>query len=148
MNSNFESGLDKVSDEMLKYIGITNLDFRTSLSKDDLEEVQRMLFSINTLMQVTFRDGVNVNDIENIKHVLELSPMCDDKKIEKMILRENTPIEVKELLSMPYMNPETWHISYEVKDGTYMITTLPNYRVMEEYINIVLSCVKEDMTPL
>lgn len=148
LNSNFESGLDQVSDEMLKYIGITNLDFRTSLSKDDLEEVQRMLFSINTLMHVTFRDGVNVNDIENIKHVLELSPMCDDKKIEKMILRENTPMEIKELLAMPYMNPETWNISYEVKDGTYMITTLPNYRVMEEYINIVLSCVKEGMTPL
>ena len=57
MNDNFESSLGQVSEEMLKYIGVTNLDFRTSLSKDDLEEVQRLLFSMNTLMQVTFKDG-------------------------------------------------------------------------------------------
>lgn len=145
---NFESNLDTVSEEMLKYVGITNLDFRTSLSEDDLDEVKRMLFSINTLMQVTFKDGVRVSDIQNIKYILELSTMCDDKNIEKMILRKNTPEEVKEILAMPFLNPDTWHISYEVKDGTYMITTLPNYRIMEEYINIVLSCVKEDMSPL
>ena len=84
---NFESNLDIVSEEMLKYVGITNLDFRTTLSEDDLDEVKRMLFSINTLMQVTFKDGVRISDIENIKHILELSTMCDDKKIEKMILR-------------------------------------------------------------
>ena len=75
---NFESNLDAVSEEMLRYVGITNLDFRTSLSDDDLDEVKRMLFSINTLMQVTFKDGVRVSDIENIKHILELSTMCDD----------------------------------------------------------------------
>ena len=145
---NFESNLDTVSEEMLKYVGITNLDFRTTLSEDDLDEVKRMLFSINTLMQVTFKDGVRISDIENIKHILELSTMCDDKKIEKMILRNNTHDEVKEILAMPFLNPDTWHISYDVKDGTYMITTLPNYRVMEEYINIVLSCVKDDMSIL
>ena len=148
MNNNFESDLGKVSEEMLKYVGITNLDFRTSLSKDDLEEVKRMLFSINTLLQVSFKDGVKVSDIENIKHILELSPMCNDSKIEKMILRDNTPEDIKKILSIPYLNPDTWHISYQVKDGTYMITTLPNYRVMEEYINIVLSCVKDDMSIL
>jgi len=148
LNNNFESDLGKVSEEMLKYVGITNLDFRTSLSKDDLEEVKRMLFSINTLLQVSFKDGVKVSDIENIKHILELSPMCNDSKIEKMILRDNTPEDIKKILSIPYLNPDTWHISYQVKDGTYMITTLPNYRVMEEYINIVLSCVKDDMSIL
>ena len=148
MNDNFESSLGQVSEEMLKYIGVTNLDFRTSLSKDDLEEVQRLLFSMNTLMQVTFKDGVGVDDIENIKHLIELSPMCDDRKIEKMILKKNNPVEVKKLLSMPFLNPDTWHIAYDVKDETYMITTLPNYRVMEEYINIVLSCIKKDMTTL
>ena len=68
---NFESNLDTVSEEMLKYVGITNLDFRTSLSEDDLDEVKRMLFSINTLMQVTFKDGVRVSDIQNIKYILE-----------------------------------------------------------------------------
>ena len=145
---NFESNLDTVGEEMLRYVGITNLDFRTSLSEDDLDEVKRMLFSINTLMQVTFKDGVRVSDIENIKHILELSTMCDDKKVEKMILRNNTPSEVKEILAMPFLNPDTWNISYDIKDGTYMITTLPNYRVMEEYINIVLSCVKDDMSCL
>ena len=145
---NFESNLDTIGEEMLRYVGITNLDFRTSLSEDDLDEVKRMLFSINTLMQVTFKDGVRVSDIENIKHILELSTMCDDKKVEKMILRNNTPSEVKEILAMPFLNPDTWNISYDVKDGTYMITTLPNYRVMEEYINIVLSCVKDDMSCL
>lgn len=148
MNNNFESGLEKVSGDMLKYIGVTNLDFRMSLSQDDLEEVQRMLFSINTLMQVTFKDGVSVDDIENVKHIIELSPMCDDKKIEKMILRKNDPVEIKKILSMPFMNPDTWHISYEVKEGTYKITTLPNYRVMEEYINVVLTCIKQEMTTL
>ena len=148
MNNNFESSLGKVSEEMLKYIGVTNLDFRTSLSKDDLEEGQIMLFSINTLVKVTFKDDVNVNDIENVKHLIELSPMCDDKKIEKMILKKNDPVEIKKLLSMPFLNPDTWHIAYDVKDETYMITTLPNYRVMEEYINIVLSCIKDDMTTL
>jgi len=148
LNNNFESGLEKVSGDMLKYIGVTNLDFRMSLSQDDLEEVQRMLFSINTLMQVTFKDGVSVDDIENVKHIIELSPMCDDKKIEKMILRKNDPVEIKKILSMPFMNPDTWHISYEVKEGTYKITTLPNYRVMEEYINVVLTCIKQEMTTL
>lgn len=148
MNDNFESSLGQVSEEMLKYIGVTNLDFRTSLSKDDLEEVKRLLFSMNTLMQVTFKDGVNVEDVENVKHLIELSPMCDDRKIEKMILKKNNPVEIKKLLAMPFVNPDTWHIAYDVKDETYMITTLPNYRVMEEYINIVLSCINDDMTLL
>lgn len=148
MSDNFESSLGQVSEEMLKYIGVTNLDFRTSLSKDDLEEVKRLLFSMNTLMQVTFKDGVKVEDIENVKHLIELSPMCDDRKIEKMILKKNNPVEIKKILSMPFVNPDTWHIAYDVKDETYMITTLPNYRVMEEYINIVLSCINDDMTIL
>jgi len=148
LDNRFESDLDKVSEEMLKYVGITNLDFRTELTKDEIEEVKRMLFSINTLMQVTFKDGTCVRDIEKIKHIIELSPMCDDRKIEKMILRDNTEGEVNQLLSMPYMNPDTWHICYQVKDGTYMITTLPNYRIMEEYISIVLSCIRDDMSPL
>ena len=130
MDNRFESDLDKVSEEMLKYVGITNLDFRTPLTKEEIEEV-------------TFKDGTRVSDIEDVKHIIELSPMCDDKKVEKMILRNNTQQEVNELLSMPYMNPDTWHICYQVKDGTYMITTLPNYRVMEEYISIVLSCIKD-----
>lgn len=146
MDSKFESNLGNVSDEMLKYVGITNLDFDMNLSKDDLEEVKKMLFSINTLMQVTFKEEVSIKNIEDIKYMLELSPMCDDKRIEKMILRSNTPDEVKALLSMPYLNPDTWHISYQNKDGSYMITTLPNYRIMEEYIDIVLSCVKSDMS--
>ena len=148
MDFNFESNLDNVSDEVLKYVGITNLDFRTSLSSDDLEEVKRMLFSINTLMQVTFRDGATVKDIENVKYILELSPMCNDNKVEKMILRENTPSDVKKILSLSFLNPETWNISYQVKDGTYMITSLPNYRVMEEYISIVLSCIDNSMSML
>ena len=148
MDYKFESDLDKTSEEMLKYVGITNLDFRTKLTKEEIEEIQRMLFSINTLMQVTFKDGTSVSDIEKVKHIIELSPMCDDKRVEKMVLRNNTQDEVNQLLSMPYMNPDTWHICYQVKDSTYMITTLPNYRIMEEYINIVLSCIKEEMTPL
>ena len=148
MNDNFESSLGQVSEEMLKYIGVTNLDFRTSLSKDDLEEVKRLLFSMNTLMQVTFKDGVRVEDIENVKHLIELSPMCDDRKIEKMILKKNNPVEIKNLLAMSFVNPDTWHIAYDVKDENYMITTLPSYRVMEEYINIVLSCINDGMTPL
>lgn len=148
MVNNFESDLEKLNEEVLRYVGVTNLDFRSSLSKDELQEVQNLLFSINTLMQVSFKDGTSVEDIENIKYMLELSPMCEDKKIEKMILRNNTPEEVKKLLSMSYINPDTWHISYEIKDGTYMITTLPNYRVMEEYINIVLSCLNGGMSLL
>jgi len=148
LDNKFESGLEKINDEMLRYIGVTNLDFRTSLSKRDLDEIQKLIFSINTLMQVTFRDDVGVNDIEDIKHMLELSPMCDDKKIEKLILKKYSPLEVKKLLSMPYMNPDTWNIAYDIKDGTYLLTTLPNYRVMEEYINVVLACVKEDMSQL
>lgn len=148
LNHNFESNLDNVSDEMLKYVGITNLDFRTSLSKDDLEEVKRMLFSINTLMQVTFRDSARVKDIENLKYILEISPMCNDKKVEKMILRENSPEDIKDILSLSFLNPETWNISYQIKDGTYMLTSLPNFRIMEEYISIVLSCVDSSMSIL
>lgn len=148
LNDNFESDLEELSDEALKYIGVTNLEFHTRLSKEDLNEIQKIIFSINTLIQVTFKDGTTVDDIENIKHLLELSPMCNDKKIEKMILRQNTFEEVKDILAMPYENPDTWHIAYSIIDGTYMLTTLPNYRVMEEYISIVLSCVKENMTPL
>lgn len=148
MEYNFESDLEKASDEMLKYVGITNLDFRTELSKDEIEEVQRMLFSINTLMQVSFKDGTRISDIEKVKHIIELSPMCDDKKVEKLILRNNSKEEVNQLLSMHFMNPETWQVCYQVKNGTYMITTLPNYRIMEEYISIVLSCINAEMSPL
>lgn len=148
MDNHFEEDLDSLSDEALKYIGVTNLDFRTHLSQDELDEVQKMLFSINTLLQITFKDGTEVIDIENLKHLLELSPMCDDSKVEKMILRHNSKEEVKNLLMMPYDNPDTWKIAYDIKDETYLITTIPNYRLIEEYISIVLSCIKSDMSPL
>ncbi len=148
MDNHFEEDLDSLSDEALKYIGVTNLDFRTHLSQDELSEVQKMLFSINTLLQITFKDGTEVTDIENLKHLLELSPMCDDSKVEKMILRHNSKEEVKKILTMPYDNPDTWKIAYDIKDETYLITTIPNYRLIEEYINIVLSCIKSDMSSL
>ena len=96
----FESDLDKTSEEILKYVGITNLDFRTKLTKDEIEEIQRMLFSINTLMQVTFKDGTSVSDIEKVKHIIELSPMCDDKRVEKLVLRNNTQDEINQLLNL------------------------------------------------
>lgn len=148
MDNHFEEDLDSLSEEALKYIGVTNLDFRTHLSQDELGEVQKMLFSINTLLQITFKDGTEVTDIENLKHLLELSPMCDDRKVEKMILRHNSKEEIKRILAMPYDNPDTWKIAYDIKDETYLITTIPNYRLIEEYINIVLSCIKSDMSPL
>lgn len=148
LNRNFESDLEQVSDEMLKYIGITNLDFQSPLSEEELKEVQRMIFSINTLLQVSFKDGTRVNDIENVKMILESSPLVDDSKVEKMILRKNTLEEIKYLLSLPYSNPSTWNICYARENETYYITNLPNYRIMEEYITLVLSCVKEEMTPL
>lgn len=148
MDNHFEEDLDSLSDEALKYIGVTNLDFRTHLSQDELDEVQKLLFSINTLLQITFKDGTEVIDIENLKHLLELSPMCDDRKVEKMILRHNSKEEVKKILMMPYDNPDTWKIAYDIKDETYLITTIPNYRLIEEYISIVLSCIKSNMSPL
>ncbi len=148
LDRNFESDLEQVSDEMLKYIGITNLDFQSPLSKEELKEVQRMIFSINTLLQVSFKDGTRVDDIENVKMILESSPLVDDSKVEKMILRKNTLAEVKYLLSLPYSNPSTWNICYARENETYYITNLPNYRIMEEYITLVLSCVKEEMSML
>ena len=148
MEYSFESDLGTIDEELLKYIGITNLDFSTPLTADTLEEVKKMLFSINTIVQVTFRDQVQVKDIETIKYVLELSPMITDSSVEKLILRDNNPNEVKELLSFPYENPDSWQLSYSYKDGTYQITTLPNYRMMEEYINIVISSIDKKASPL
>ncbi len=146
--NNFETDLERIDDEALKYVGVTNLDFRTHLSPKDLEEVKNIIFSINTLLQITFKDGTDISDIENVKHLLELSPMCDDKKIEKLILRHNSEEEVKKILSMPYDNPDTWNIAYHIKDESYMLTTVPNYRLMEEYVEIVLSCIDDDMSQL
>ncbi|MBR4262854.1 MAG: hypothetical protein IKQ35_05775 [Bacilli bacterium] len=148
MENGFESDLGTIDEELLKYIGITNLDFSTPITADTLEEVKKMLFSINTVAQVTFRDQVQVRDIETIKHVLELSPMITDSSVEKLVLRDNNPDEVKELLSFPYENPDSWKFSYSYKDGTYQITTLPNYRMMEEYINIVILSIDKKMSPL
>ena len=148
MENSFESDLGSIDEELLKYIGITNLDFSTPLSSETLEEVKKMAFSVNTLVQVTFRDQVQVKDIETIKHVLELSPMVNDSIVEKMVLRDNNPQDVKELLSFPYENPDTWKLSYNYKDGTYQITSLPNYRMMEEYINIVISSIDKSLSLL
>ena len=148
MDYNFESSLDDLDDETLKYVGVTHIDFKTHLSPKELVEVQDIIFSINTLIQITFKDGTEVSDIENIKHLIELSPICDDKKIEKLILRRNSVQDIKKILAMPYENPDTWHIAYEINKDNYTLTTLPNYRILEEYIDIVLSCVKQDMSPL
>ena len=101
MEYSFESDLGTIDEELLKYIGITNLDFSTPLTADTLEEVKKMLFSINTIVQVTFRDQVQVKDIETIKYVLELSPMITDSSVEKLILRDNNPngILTKEIIN-------------------------------------------------
>lgn len=148
MDHSFQQNLGGIDEEMLKYIGVTNLDFRTNLSEDDLNEVQKILFSINTLMQVTFKDGVSVENIEKIKHMIELSPTCNDKKIEKMILKKNDSSDITKILALSFLNPDTWSIAYQIKDSSYMITSLPNYKMMEEYINIVLSCIKDSMSDL
>ena len=148
MENGFESDLGTIDEELLKYVGITNLDLSTPLSTDTLEEIKKMVFSVNTLVQVTFRDKILVKDIETIKHVLELSPMINDSSVEKLVLRDNSKEEVKELLSFSYQNPDSWKLSYNYKDGTYQITSLPNYRVMEEYINIVISSIDKSLSPL
>ncbi len=148
MENGFESDLGTIDEELLKYVGITNLDFSTPLTSEALDEVKKMVVSFNTLAQVTFRDKVGINDIENIKHILELSPMINDCNVEKLILRNNSPEDVKQLLSFPYENPDSWELSYSFKDGAYQITSLPNYRKMEEYIGIVISSISKSLSPL
>lgn len=147
MENSFESDLE-FNDEILKYVGITNLDFDTPLTTESLDKVKKLIFSVNTIAQVVFRDDIRIDDIEHIKHILELSPMIRDEYVEKLILRKNSKEELKRLLSMPYENPSSWALSYEVNNGNFQLTSLPDYRKMEEYINVVLSCIKSDYSQI
>ena len=145
MESSFESDLGIMDEEVLKYIGITNLDFCTPLSKEALDEIKNMVFSINTLVQVIFRDKVRVKDIEDVKYILELSPLVDDSKVEKMILLDDTSNN-KKILSFPFKNPDTWSLSYKANKGAYLITSIPNYRKMEEYISVVINSIDKGLS--
>ncbi len=118
------------------------------LDKEEFENVKELILSTPGITGVDFKGTVSVNFIEQIKCLLEISPLVDDKSVEKIVLVNFNRKELEKLLNLNYVNPETWSIAYKYEDNSFKVALLPEVRKIEEYISLISSSLKKNLTPL
>lgn len=131
-----------------KTVLLSNLSFDHPLVDSELNDLIMMLSSPIFIGQIYFKDDVDVESIEKIKLLLEGLPNIDDSKIEKYIMKNINSDEKETLESMNFLNIDTWNIAYSIEENKYSITSLPKYRMVNEWFSNVVKGMDEDLPVL
>ena len=122
------------------------LTFEHSLTVSEKEDIVYEIMGNNQIKQVYFVDGVDIDTIEFIKLLLEYSTGITDRYIEKAILMRNTSEIIDDILNMNFQNPATWYISFKNNGVSYEVIDIPNFRIMEKYLNITKNKIEKRAT--
>ena len=94
------------------------------------------MFSINNITQIYFTENVDIETIELVKYLLEISPTMQDSNVEKYILTTN--IDVNRLLNINFMNSSTWYLSVLDKNNEEKIYSLDSFRLINSELDKVI----------
>ncbi|MBR1385200.1 MAG: hypothetical protein IJ568_00050 [Bacilli bacterium] len=135
--------------ETCAYFNVQNLLVDHSLTPIEIEEYKNLIFSLNNLQQVYFKDDCDIKTMETIKNLLTISEYIDDSNIEKYVLFNLSNEEKENFLNSNFENPDTWQIPYEKESDNYTLTDIPRFRVLKNYVKKLidnnLSSVEEIM---
>ena len=135
--------------ETCAYFNVQNLLVDHSLTPIEIEEYKNLIFSLNNLQQVYFKDNCDIKTMETIKNLLTISEYIDDSNIEKYVLFNLSNEEKENFLNSNFENPDTWQIPYEKESDNYTLTDIPRFRVLKNYVKKLidnnLSSVEEIM---
>ena len=121
----------------LRYYDLSNIFFDRPLKEKDIEELKQIFISLNNISQLYFKNNIDVESIEKIKYLLEISPTMTDSLIEKFILEENS-CDYKKLININFANPSTWYISFREFNYEYKMISVDIYREINKYITLAL----------
>ncbi|MBR4672705.1 MAG: hypothetical protein IKO78_05875 [Bacilli bacterium] len=116
------------------YFDVQNLVIDHSFSSEELESYKDLIFSPNSLQQIYFKGSCGLDTIELVKNLLTISEYIDDRKVEKYLLVDLSPQDVKTFLTFSFENPSTWKVPYQKVDDTYKLTDIPRFRTLQSYI--------------
>ena len=126
------------------FFNIQNITFNHPLSIEEIESFKQIIFNYNNLNQIYFKDEIDIDSIETIKNLLMLGNFVDDKKIEKIVIKDLNDTERNRLINGVYLNPDTWEIPYESKNKDYSLGTIPKCRSLNTYIGRIKKAIKEE----
>lgn len=138
----------KIDDSLsFDYFDVQNLLIDHSFSNEEIDSYKDLIFSPNSLRQIYFKGSCDMKTIELVKNLLTISEYTDDSKVEKYILVDLDPRELKAFLDSTFEHPSTWKIPYEKDDDTYKLTDIPRYRTIKSFVDKLndteLSCVEQ-----
>ncbi len=120
----------------LKYFDITNIFFDAPLKESDINNIKEIMFSINNITQIYFTEDIDIETIELVKYLLEISPTMQDSNVEKYIL--TTKIDIDKLLNINFMNSSTWYLSILDKNKEEKILNIDSFRLMNSSLNKII----------
>ena len=127
----------------LRYYDLSNIFFDRPLKEKDIEELKQIFFSLNNISQLYFKNNIDVESIEKIKYLLEISPTMTDSLIEKFILDESS-CDYKKLININFSNPNTWYISFREFNYEYKMISVDIYREINKYITFALEKINNE----
>lgn len=140
--------LDKINDSSIDFFNIQTLSFDHPLTSSDLDEFKAIIFSLNNLSQIYFKDKIDLESIDKIKNLLSISGYVDDSKIEKYVVSDLSLENMEKLLGASYDNPTTWQVAYTKEDNNYVLADIPKCRELYSFLDRVKLIVKkEELTP-
>lgn len=125
---------------------LSNLSFDHSLLDSEINDLINLLSSNVAVAQIYFKGDIDIASIEKVKLLLEGLPNIDDSMIEKYIIKNIDSEEKMQLNSMVFSNIDTWNIAYSIKENRFSITSLPKYRLVDEWFLNIIKKMDEDLS--
>lgn len=139
---------EEVDIDSLDYFNVQNLSFNNPFNNAEKDLLKKILFSINNLQQIYFKDNIDVKSIETVKNLLSLSGYVIDFAIEKYIVKVFKDKELRKIIFANYENPDTWNVAYDFYDNHFFLEKIPACREFFNYLDrIDLIIEKENLSP-
>lgn len=141
MDNTYEK--DVFISEELRYFNLTNIFFETPIDDTLLEGLKEIFFSINNITQIYFDKDIDIQGIEKIKYLLEISPTMEDEKIEKYIINSDK-VDIDTLSQINFLNPSTWMISKKEMNHSNRMISISEYKKTRDAINKIIAQIDKD----
>lgn len=126
----------------LRYYDLSNIFFDSPLNSKSIEELKDIFFSLNNITQLYFRANIDIESIEKIKYLLEISPTMTDSLVEKFVLEKESD-EYKKLIQINFANPNTWYLSLREFNYEYKTVSVDVYREIVKCSSLFLDTLKD-----
>lgn len=129
--------------QQLRYYDITNIFFDAPINDTQVNDLKEIMFSINSINQMYFKDTVDLNSIEIVKCLLDISPTMNDKSVEKFILNSDM-LNIDDFLNINFSNEETWFIMFNYINDKSKLLSFTDYKFLNNELNNIFRALDID----